>query len=244
MVTKEIVIRCPHCKSKKVNKCGKNTGKQRYICMNPDCKHKTFYSEYTYKACNPEVRQRVLDWAADGSGTRAIARQEKIHRDTVTSILKKTEKWVENVNKKYFEEHKNATISIEIDEMWSYVNKKTKQCWLWWAIDHENKTPVAFWFGTRKHKNLDKLLKLLQPLDIGNIYTDGNYAYIQRISGKKLIIGKKNTQRIERKHLSLRTWNSRLVRRGIRFSKSKQMHKISLGYTINTRMFGRSYSFI
>lgn len=131
-----------------------------------------------------------------------------------------------------------------MDEMWSFVNKKSQQCWLWWAIDHNTRKPVAFWFGTREHKNLGKLLELLEPLNIGKVYTDGNYAYIERISSEKLIIDKKNTQRIERKHLSLRTWNSRLVRKGIRFSKSEQMHKISVGYTINTRMFGRSCGFI
>ncbi|MDR2699645.1 MAG: IS1 family transposase [Nitrososphaerota archaeon] len=44
---------------------------------------------------------------------------------------------------------------------------------------------------------------------------------------------KRNTQCIERKHLSLRTWCSRLVRRGIRFSKSTLMHKTVVGMVIN-----------
>ncbi|MDR0460309.1 MAG: IS1 family transposase [Nitrososphaerota archaeon] len=39
----------------------------------------------------------------------------------------------------------------------------------------------------------------------------------------------------------LRTWSSRLVWKGICFSKSEEMHKVVVGYTINTRMFGRSY---
>ena len=42
----------------------------------------------------------------------------------------------------------------------------------------------------------------------------------------------------ERKHLSLRTWCSRLVRKGIRFSKTAQMHKIVIGLAINVRCFG------
>ena len=49
---------------------------------------------------------------------------------------------------------------------------------------------------------------------------------------------KQNTQRLERKHLSLRTWCSRLVRRGIRFSKTEQMHKIVIGLAINVHFFG------
>ncbi len=44
-------------------------------------------------------------------------------------------------------------------------------------------------------------------------------------------------QKIERKHLSLRTWCARLVRKGIRFSKTEQMHKIVVGLVINYWFF-------
>jgi transposase-like protein len=70
----------------KLENAGKNNKKSRYFCNN--CK-KTFCTEYTYSAWKPEVRKKVLAWAADGAGTCAIVRQEKIRRDIVTSILKK-----------------------------------------------------------------------------------------------------------------------------------------------------------
>ena len=41
---------------------------------------------------------------------------------------------------------------------------KGHQIWLWWAIDHDTGEVIAFWFGTREHDNLDKLLELLAPL--------------------------------------------------------------------------------
>ena len=44
---------------------------------------------------------------------------------------------------------------------------------------------------------------------------------------------KKNIQKIERKHLPLKTWCTRLVRKRIYFSKSDQMHKIVVGIVIN-----------
>ena len=105
-------------------------------------------------------------------------------------------------------------------------------------MDHDSGEVIAFWFGTREHNHLDKLLALLSPLTLGKVYTDGNYAYFERFSREVLVVSKKNTQRLERKHLSLRTWCSRLVRRGIRFSKTEQMHKIVIGLTINVRFFG------
>ena len=143
------------------------------------------------------------------------------------------------VNKPYLESHKNITIRVEMDEMWSFYHDKKHQLWLWWAIDHETGEVIAFWFGTREHKNLDKLLELLIPLNIGKVYTDGNYAYYERFSPEVLVVTKKNTQKIERKHLSLRTWCARLVRKGIRFSKTEQMHKIVVALVINVWLFGR-----
>jgi hypothetical protein len=50
--------------------------------------------------------------------------------------------------------------------------------------------------------------------------------------------GKRNTQQIERKHLTLRTRIKRLVRKTICFSRSIQMHGIVLGLCIHRYEFG------
>ena len=92
-------------------------------------------------------------------------------------------------------------ISAEMDEMWSFYHDKKHQIWLWWAVDHETNIPLAYTFGTREHKYLDKLLELLKPFNIGTVYADNNFAYESRITDKTLINGKKNTQKIERNHL-------------------------------------------
>ena len=124
-----------------------------------------------------------------------------------------------------------------MDEMWSFSHDKQHQVWLWWAIDHDTGEVIAYWFGTREHHHLDKLKALLAPLKMEKVYTDGNDAYGERFSAEVLVVSKKNTQKIERKHLSLRTWCSRLVRKGIRFSKTEQMHKIAVGLVINVWFF-------
>jgi insertion element IS1 protein InsB len=71
---------------------------------------------------------------------------------------------------------------------------------------------LAYTFGTREHANLDQLRDIINPyFDIKTIYTNGNPAY-QNITESQVIVGKRNTQKIENKHISLRTWSSRLVR--------------------------------
>ena len=128
----------------------------------------------------------------------------------------------------------------EMDEMWSFVHDKSQPYWLWWAVDLRTGVPLAYCFGTREHKHLDELRTLLAPFHIDTIYADGNYAYEKHITESTVVIGKRNTQRIERNHLSLRTWCSRLVRKGIRFSKLHLMHRIVLGLVINSRFWGRA----
>jgi IS1 family transposase len=81
--------------------------------------------------------------------------------------------------------------------MWSFYHDKKHQIRLRWAIDHETGGAIAFRLGTREHKNLDKLLELLEPLNIGKVYTDGNYAYYERFSPEVLTVRRKTRKRLK-----------------------------------------------
>jgi len=41
-------------------------------------------------------------------------------------------------------------LSSELDEMWSYVARKSNPRWLWHAIDHHTGNVLAYVFGRRK----------------------------------------------------------------------------------------------
>ncbi|MDR1220916.1 MAG: IS1 family transposase [Treponema sp.] len=71
-----------------------------------------------------------------------------------------------------------------------------------------------------------------------SVYTDSNYAYYERFSSEALTVTKKNTQKIERKHLSLRAWSARLARKGLRLSKTEQTHKIVVALAIKVWFLG------
>ena len=75
-------------------------------------------------------------------------------------------------------------------------------------------------------------------LDITCVYSDNNFAYHDVIPSNILKIGKDNTQKIERKHLTFRTRLKRLARKTICFSKSLSMHKTMLNLLINVLEFG------
>jgi insertion element IS1 protein InsB len=99
----------------------------------------------------------------------------------------------------------------EVDEMWSYVGKKQEQRWLWHAIDHWSGKVLAYVFGRRKDEVFLKLKALLAPFGITRYHTDDWGAYTRHLDADEHTPGKRNTQKIERKHLTLRTRIKRLT---------------------------------
>ena len=126
----------------------------------------------------------------------------------------------------------------EVDEMWSFVGKKQEQRWLWHAIDHWTGTVLAYVFGRRTDEVFVQLKALLEPFGIRHFHTDDWGAYGRHLEPEVHTPGKRNTQQIERKHLTLRTRLKRLVRKTICFSKSIEMHDIVIGLFVNRYEFG------
>ena len=126
----------------------------------------------------------------------------------------------------------------EVDEMWSFVGKKKEPRWLWHALDHRTGKVLAYVFGRRKDEVFLQLKALLEPFGITRYYTDYWGAYERNLEPEVHSPGKRNTQQIERKHLTLRTRIKRLVRKTICFSKSIELHDIVIGLFINRYEFG------
>jgi insertion element IS1 protein InsB len=86
-------VLCPTCQSIDVGRHGHSAeGKPRYRCYNPDCQRCTFILNYSYQGRLPEVKQRIVEMALNGSGIRDTARVLKISPSTVIEELKKRAK--------------------------------------------------------------------------------------------------------------------------------------------------------
>jgi insertion element IS1 protein InsB len=131
-----------------------------------------------------------------------------------------------------------ACEEVEMDEQWSFVGNKSNQRWLWYAVDHAANTVLAYVFGKRKDVVFKKLKALLEPFGISRYYTDDWGAYERHLEVDKHQVGKRNTQKIERKNLNFRTWIKRLTRKTICFSKLETMHDTVIGLLINKVEFG------
>lgn len=242
-------ILCPECGSTHIRKAGFSArGVQRYRCDNPECQTKSFMLTYRYTAYEPGIKDKIVDMAMNSSGVRDTARVLSISKGTVISTLKKKNNILTQVNPNYLPPEGNqdgglevsigAVCEAELDEQWSFVGNKANQRWLWYAVDHASNTVLGYVFGKRKDVVFEELKDLLDPIGITRYYTDDWGAYERHLEAQKHQIGKRNTQKIERKNLNLRTWIKRLARKTICFSKSELMHDTVIGLLINRVEFG------
>jgi len=144
---------------------------------------------------------------------------------------------VDIIKSDHYHDFIDQDAAVEMDEMWSYVGSKANQRWLWPAIDRDTGKVLAYVFGPHQDEVFLKLKGLLEPFGITRFYTDNWGTYVRHLDPQKHIIGKQNTQKIERKHLTLRTRIKRLARKIICFSKLNQMHDIVIGLFVNRYEF-------
>jgi transposase-like protein len=119
-------------------------GKQRYRCQNSDCPYRTFVLTQTYPGRTRQVKQQIVEMTLNGSGVRDIARVLHVSPTTVIQELKKLAHFKE-VNQKLLRQLEPESVEVEIvrveeleaigieeselDEMWSYVGKKSNPRW-------------------------------------------------------------------------------------------------------------------
>jgi len=103
---------------------------------------------------------------------------------------------------------------------------------------HQTGKVLAYVFGRRQDQVFLRLKALLEPFGLTRFYTDHWGAYTRHLDPDVHSPGKRNTQKIERQHLTLRARIKRLVRKTICFSKTIQMHDIVLGLFVNRYAFG------
>lgn len=114
-----------------------------------------------------------------------------------------------------------------------HVGNKSNQRWLWYAVNHARNSVLATVLGKRQDVVFKKLKALLEPFGISRYYTDDWSAYECHLESDKHEVGKRNTQKIERKNLNFRTCIKRLTRKTICFTRLEIMHDTIIGLLIN-----------
>lgn len=125
-----------------------------------------------------------------------------------------------------------TSITLELDELWSFVAKKTCQAWIWIALCRESRQVVAYAIGDRSQATCRRLWQALpRPYRAGHCFTDFWGAYQLVIPEEQHTAAGKETgetAHVERWNNTLRQRLARFVRKTLSFSKSSVMHEACL----------------
>ena len=218
-------VPCPRCASRHVKKNGTTANrKQKYRCL--ECLRQ-FITDYTYRGWMPVLRDLIVPLTMNSSGIRDIARVLSISTQTVMKTIR--ERAAQVAEPRLPPRIKD----LEIDEFWSFIQKKSEQCWCWYGLNRATTRSAADVLGRRTDASCRQLNDKLAGCAVEHFYTDDWQSYAKILPGERHTISKAETLNIERHNLNFRTHLKRLHRRTICFSKSAEMHAAVIKLYVN-----------
>ena len=231
MIQETITYCCRDCGSTNIVKNGHNTcGSPQYHChdcgaykvLKPKAKHQT------------AARERILRAYRERVSMRGLERVFFIARQTVAKWLKEIVKQMPNFKDTIPPAQPDDT--LELDELWSFVFKKTQKRWLWIALCRRTRRIVAFVIGDRSEKTCRRLWnKIPDDYKKCHSYSDLWEAYKKVFpSETHHSVGKETgqTAHVERWNNTIRQRLSRFVRKTLSFSKSDACHNMVIKWFI------------
>lgn len=219
------LLTCPNCGSHDINKNGTTRhGNQNYKCR--DCGRQ--FVE------NPKWR-RISD---DTKSTIQRLLIEKIPLAGIARSLLVSESWLQQYINAYYETvaqqvqvqpKARKRLTVQMDELWSFVDDKGNEQWVWLALDAETREIVGCFVGDRSGDSALALWQSLPPVyrQCAVCNTDAWVSYRTALPRTRHRVAEKGsglTSYIERLNNTLRQRVSRLVRKTLSFSKKMNNH--------------------
>ena len=220
-----IEMTCPTCGSHDISKNGTTRrGKQNYKCR--DC-GRQFVEDPQWKPKDKDTLNLVN-----------LLLLEKIPLAGIARVTQVSDGWLqEYVNDTYAEVARTASVlpkakgklTVQMDELWSFVDDKGNKQWVWLAIDADTREIIGCHVGDRSRASARQLWQSLPAVyrQCAKVYTDYWEAYETVIPSKRhFAVGKETglTSHIERLNNTMRQRVSRLVRKTLSFSKKLENH--------------------
>lgn len=166
---------CPNCGSEEVSSNGQTRPrKQNYKCR--ECARQ-FVLNPAWKAITPEQQELMSRMLKERIFQAGIARVLQVSEDTVQryvntqAVVVKKQVEVSTKPKK--------RLNVQMDELWSFVNNKGNQQWVWLALDAQTREIVGVHIGVRSAVSAIALWNSMPPVyrQCAVIYTDHWSAY-------------------------------------------------------------------
>jgi insertion element IS1 protein InsB len=230
---KAMVIRdvCPRCQSPKHKKNGHiHNGKQNHQCH--DC-GRQFVDCFEQDLVSADTRALIEHLLVERISLRGICRAVGVNLKWLLGFLVQCfEALPDHLHVQPVAYHGDVMmqrLTVEADEMSSFVHKKANKQWIWIAMDAKTRQVIAVHVGDRSRKSAKRLwAKIPQAYrQHATFYTDQYVVYAGVIpAAQHRAISKlaRQTNHIERFNNTLRQRVSRLVRDALSFSKKLAHH--------------------
>ena len=229
-------IYCPECRSTNNKKNGHiHNGKQNHYCKTCG---RQFVENPQQKLISTEERERIRSLLLERIPLRGICRVMKVSlRWLLGFIASEYDQLPDDLNFQSRVETDRLLIwslKAEVDEMWSFVGRKSNKQWIWIAMDARSRQVITFYVGDRSRKSARKLWESLPRnyREKGTFYTDDWHSYKGIIPADRHRVIKGKSNHIERFNCTMRQRISRLVRKALSFSKKLENHIGAIKYFI------------
>lgn len=226
MIQVTITYHCRVCQSTDIIRNGSNKcGNAQYHCKTCGTYRVLQPSQRIYKVAQKEM---VLRAYKERASLRGLARIFEVSRMTVLGWLKEKVQALPDLQATLLPAQPNDI--LELDELWSFVLKKSQKRWLWTAMCRRTRQIVAFVIGDRSKATCLRLWKRI-PETYRQCHTFSDFweAY-QLVFPEEThrCVGKESgeTAHMERWYNTFRQRLARFVRKTLSFSKTDVFHHI------------------
>ena len=179
-------MNCKFCNGKCVKDGHQKNGIQRYECK--DC-HRKQQASYAYNAYDPSLNKSITTFIKEGVGIRSIARILEI---SITTLTKR----ILSISSSIITPHIIADAVYEVDEIKTFVGRKTDHIWVTYALNRDDKSVSCFSVGPRTNETLRKVTDKLS--NAKRVYTDKLRQYRTLLSPAIHKTTNRGTNHIER----------------------------------------------
>ncbi len=227
---------CPNCTSLYHVKNGHiHNGKQRFLCK--ECRYQ-YIENPEKKVISAETKSIIDGLLAERISLAGIARATKVSETWLYQYIAAKYQATPRCITLPEDAKKRGKLSIQCDEMWSFVGSKADKQWIWLAIDNASGYIVGCHVGGRDKEGAQGLWDALPPVyrqcavaytdllaSYGAVFPQKRHKPVDKKSGK--------TYKIERFNNTVRQRVSRLVRKALSFSKNLENHISAIWYFIH-----------
>lgn len=227
MIIEIAVYRCPKCNSVDIIKNGHDyKGAQKFHCKACDA-----YGTLVKKGTSAQtIRQQVMDAYCERVSMRGIERIFGVSRYYLACWLLEAVTSLPSLSATLLKWQPGDV--LELDELWSFVLKKSQKRWVWLALCRRTRQIVAYVIGDRSEETCRRLWERI-PTEYKacrtfsdfweayqKVFPDDTHQSVGKDSGQ--------TAHIERWNNTLRQRLARFVRKTLSFSKSDRFHEAAL----------------